>query len=162
VSKDQKVNVRAFRKYGFGGIGTFYTYVTQFPFRGHDPWVIEDTPANKHEVVKEMKACVAKDLREGPLAFKQTTPTADKSQATLYHADITDELIQQNSFVFGLNQAKMNDIQRANAGHDAWWQKDKVLRIPRGFDFFNKRTEFPYDTIENPMKLNPHADDQLQ
>lgn len=46
-SGDQKINVRAFRKYGFGGVGTFYTHVTQFPFRGHDQWAIEDAPANK-------------------------------------------------------------------------------------------------------------------
>ena len=77
------------------------------------------------------------------------------------HTEITDDIIEQNPFLFAMNQAKMNEIHKENAGQDGWWQKDKVLRIPRGFDYFNKRTEFPCDIIENPMKLNPHADDVL-
>lgn len=36
LQKEQKINIIAFRKFGFGGIGTFHSHVTQFPFRGHD------------------------------------------------------------------------------------------------------------------------------
>jgi hypothetical protein len=74
------------------------------------------------------------------------------------HEDITDEMILQNQFVFALSQAKMRDIQQENKV--AFGDADEQMRLPRNFDLFNRRTEFPYDTIENPMKLNPHQDER--
>ena len=32
------------------------------------------------------------------------------------------------------------------------------LKLFRNFDYFNRRTEFPYDTIDNPLRLNPNDD----
>lgn len=70
------------------------------------------------------------------------------------HPDITDEMIKRNPFVFALNQAKIKDMKRE--------VPSDVLKIPRGFDYFNRRTEFPYDLIENPMRIDPQHDDHSQ
>mmetsp|Transcript_39913 Transcript_39913/g.61079 ORF Transcript_39913/g.61079 Transcript_39913/m.61079 type:complete len:99 (+) Transcript_39913:1336-1632(+) len=43
---DPTASILAFRKYGFGGIGNFHTYVSQFPFRGHEKATVEDNPPN--------------------------------------------------------------------------------------------------------------------
>ena len=59
------------------------------------------------------------------------------------HPDITDDLIAANPFVFLLNSAKL-----------ATFKDSGVLKIQVDFDLFNRRTQYPYDTIENPMKLD--------
>ena len=80
--------------------------------------------------------------------------TIDDLQVQDKHEEITEELILKNPCVFGLNHAKINQLQKINKESD-------ILKIPRSFDYFNKRTEFPYDLIDNPMKLNPHGADEL-
>jgi len=142
--------VTAFKKYGFGGIGTFHSYVTQFPFRGHEQTVINDEPPNKQKVINEMKQATINDLQSD-------LPQAEDNRA-LRHEDITDELILQNPFIFAMNRSKLNDIQRETRPLQNTDGHDNVLRLPRSFDLFNRRTEFPYDTIDNPMRLNPHYD----
>ena len=107
--QDQKIAIRAFRKFGFGGVGTFHTYVSQFPFRGHDQWTIDDGPANKQEVIKEMLSLTSNDLLQGHLSSQTASGQPDTSHR---HADITDEIIEQNPFLFAMNQAKLNDIHK--------------------------------------------------
>ena len=75
----------AFKKYGFGGIGTFHSYVTQFPFRGHEQTVIYDEPPNKQHVINEMKASTINDL--------QSDFIEPEEHRAFRHEDITDELI---------------------------------------------------------------------
>jgi hypothetical protein len=36
LNTNQTLSIRAFRKYGFGGVGNYHTFVTQFPFNGHN------------------------------------------------------------------------------------------------------------------------------
>ena len=57
-----------------------------------------------------------------------------------------------NPFVFALSQAKLLDIRRQNKLE---YGDEEVLRIPPSFDLFNRRTEFPYDTIDNALRLDP-------
>ena len=45
VDSADKLNILGFRRFGLGGLGTHYSYVTQFPFRGHDQ-DIESTNQN--------------------------------------------------------------------------------------------------------------------
>lgn len=82
----------------------------------------------------------------------------DEADRKLRHEDITDEIILQNQFVFALSQAKLRDIKHENK--EIFGDDNEQMRLPRNFDLFNRRTEFPYDTIENPMKLNPHTDER--
>ena len=141
--------VIAFRKYGFGGVGNFNTYVSQFPFKGHEKLSVKDTPPDKMNVIIELK----KNQATGEVM-------QDEADRKVRHEDITDEMILQNQFVFALSQAKLRDIKEEN--RVAFGDKDgeKQMRLTRNFDLFNRRTEFPYDTIENPMKLNPHFDER--
>ena len=120
---EEIISVRAFRKYGYGGIGTFHTYVTQFPFRGHDQLIIQDCPPDKQSTINSL-----------------VTPAIDSE---LLHEDLTADIMKQNPFVFGLYQAKMNEIKPS-------------MKMERNFDLFNRRTEFPYDIIDNPMRIDPH------
>jgi len=69
------------------------------------------------------------------------------------HEEITDDMMMSNPFVFALNQAKLLDIRRKNKLE--YGSDEEVLRIPPSFDLFNRRTEFPYDTIENALRLDP-------
>ena len=55
-------------------------------------------------------------------------------------------MIKRNPFVFGLNQAKIKDAARKHNGE---------MRLSHGFDLFNRRTEFPYDLVDNPMRIDP-------
>lgn len=32
---------------------------------------------------------------------------------------------------------------------------ENILRLEPSFDMFNRRTEFPYDTLDNPMRIDP-------
>ena len=50
-----RISVTAFRKYGYGGVGTFHTYVSQYPFRGHEQTLIHDAPPDKQKVINDMK-----------------------------------------------------------------------------------------------------------
>ena len=50
----QDMAVRVYRKYAFGGLGNFHTYTTQFPFRGHDPAIVEDKPANQQDLLEKL------------------------------------------------------------------------------------------------------------
>ena len=140
-------NIIAFRKYGFKGIGNFNTFVSQFPFRGHEQLQIHDKPQDKMNVIIELQ----KNQASGEVL-------QDDADRKLRHEDITDEMILQNQFVFALSQAKIRDIQRENK--ENFGDENGQLRLQRNFDLFNRRTEFPYDTIENPMKLNPHSDER--
>ena len=88
IEGDEAINVRAFRKYAYGGVGTFHTYVTQFPFRGHDSQVIEDVPPNKQAVLSRI-----------------ATPVTAPEE--LMHPDLTAEIMKQNPLVFGMYQAKI-------------------------------------------------------
>jgi hypothetical protein len=54
-------------------------------------------------------------------------------------------MIKKNPFVFALNQAKLKDSARVS-GH---------VNVRSGFDYFNRRREFPYDLVENPMRIDP-------
>ena len=134
LQANQKITIKAFRKYGFGGVGLFHTYVTQFPFKGHNQQHIEDIPANKQEVITEMQN----------MDFTQNKEHR--------HEEITDDMMMSNPFVFALSQAKLLDIRRQNKLE---YGDEEVLRIPPSFDLFNRRTEFPYDTIDNALRLDP-------
>ena len=61
------------------------------------------------------------------------------------HPDITDDMIAANPFVFLLNKAKLQMLKETGT---------EVLNLGFDFDLFNRRTQYPYDIIENPMKLD--------
>ena len=84
--------------------------MTQFPFKGHNQQEIEDFPANKQKVITEMQQL---DLT--------------KENTELRHKSITDTMIQNNPFVFAMNQAKLKDMQRKNEAE--FGPNDGVLRI---------------------------------
>ena len=79
-----------------------------------------------------------------PMEFKQ-----------LRHEEITEEMILANPFVFALNQAKMNSTIENN---ESEFGKENMLRFPESFNMYNKRVEFPYDIVENAMKIDPLKD----
>jgi len=83
----------------------------------------------------------------------------ERELQSLRHEDITDELILANPFMFALNRSKLVDIEKETQIYkNNECGAGEALRLPINFDLFNRRTEFPYDTIDNPMRLNPHYD----
>ena len=66
------------------------------------------------------------------------------------HPDLTEEMMKQNPLVFGMYSAKIKELT----------SDDNIIKLPRGFDLFNRRTEFPYDIIDNAMRIDPHIDDR--
>ena len=50
------MNVRAYKKLALPGLVPQYSYTSQFPFRGHDPWCIEDAPSGKQEALADIKS----------------------------------------------------------------------------------------------------------
>lgn len=155
------MSTRAFKKQPYGGkqsnraeIAPFYTYVTQLPFRGHDPWVINDASNDKQKALEDVKAFVTEtdtlrptvDRLDGSAAYNSPSKQQDFSKV-YRHPAITDDMIKKNPFVFALNQAKLKDSARATG----------EVNVRAGFDYFNRRREFPYDLVENPMRIDPQA-----
>ncbi len=78
------------------------------------------------------------------------SPSKQVDFAKVYrHPAINDDMIKKNPFVFALNQAKLKDAARVSG----------QASIHAGFDYFNRRREFPYDLVENPMRIDPQAAD---
>lgn len=50
--------------------------------------------------------------------------------------------------MFALNQARLKDAARASG----------QVNVRAGFDYFNRRREFPYDLVDNPMRIEPQID----
>ena len=49
----------------------------------------------------------------------------------------------------------MDQIREENKEN---YGEDNLTRLYPGFNLFNRRTEYPYDIIENPLKINPKED----
>ena len=49
------MSVRAYKKCAYPSWALFYSYTTQFPFRGHNQWLIADTCGDKAQVIQTMK-----------------------------------------------------------------------------------------------------------
>ena len=56
------------------------SFVTQYPFRGHDNGKVQDLPLNHHKALKSTEDTVVNHAHR--------------------HPDITDEMIRQNPWVF--------------------------------------------------------------
>lgn len=169
-----KIKIRAFKKIATSDkVGTFHSYVTQFPFRGHDSWDIQDEPANKQKALADLRAFevdtdVFKPKPESPRKEASGEPTYASPKKTvdlqrqMRHPKITDDMIKRNPFVFALNQAKLKDMHRESQQSSAPGSSAAAnfeVKVTSGFDYFNKRTEFPFDLVENPMRIDPAAED---
>lgn len=72
---------------------------------------------------------------------------------------VTDQIIMQNPFVFAMHQAKIQALQKQPAAGAA---STGPLRLPTAFSLFNRRTEYPFDSVPNAMKLDPDLREKWQ
>ena len=75
--------------------------MSQLPFRGHDPWVINDAPADKQKAIDDVKAFVIEtdtlkptvDRIDGSAEYNSPSKQVDFAKV-FRHPSITDDMIK--------------------------------------------------------------------
>lgn len=62
-------------------------------------------------------------------------------------------MIAQNPFVFAMAKTKMQSFIEDQVGE--FPEQPLCVRIPRSFDMFNRRSEYPFEVNENPLRIDP-------